>query len=86
MISPDGHVRDRTNSHASLVRQLRAGAVLVQSRHGKPAITGNVFRVFHRNQTIRVAWISDYEHAHIGRGIFLDRLTLSDENFAVDSE
>ena len=72
--------------HPGLLRELRAGAVLVQSRHGEPAVARNFFRVVHRNQTIGVAWISDYEHAHVGRRIFLNRLTLPDENLAVDPE
>ena len=44
------------------------------------------FRVVHRDQAIGVARISDDEDAHIGGGVFLDRLALADENFAVDAE
>ena len=49
MISPDGHIRDRTNAYTGLMRELRAGTVFVQSRHGKPAVTRNVFSVVHRD-------------------------------------
>ena len=86
MISPDGHIRDRGNPYAGFVRQLHAGAVFIQSRHREPAVTRNFFRVVHRDQAISVTWVSDYEDAHIGRSIFLDRLTLSDEDLAVDSQ
>src|SRR5439155_12024770 len=86
VISPNRHVRDRANAHVGLVRELRAGAVFVQSGHGKPAITRNVLGVIHSDQAIRVAWVSDYEHAHIGRSMFLNRLTLPDKNFPVDPE
>ena len=86
MISPDGHVRDRANAYSGLLRQLRAGAVFVQSGHGEPAVARNFFRIVHRDQAIGVARISDYQHANIGRRIFLNRLTLPDENLAVDPE
>ena len=68
------------------MRELRAGAVLVQPRHGKPVIARDVFRVIHSDQTIGIAWISNHEHAHIGCSIFLDRLTLSDKNLAVNPQ
>ena len=70
VISPDGHVRDRANAYAGLLRELRAGAVFIQSRHGEPAVARNFFRVVHRDQAIGVARISDHKHAHIGRSIF----------------
>ena len=68
------------NAYTGLLRELRAGAIFVQPRHGKPAIARNFFRVVHRDEAIGVARISDHEHTHIGRSIFLDRLTLPDEN------
>ena len=71
---------------AGLVRELRACAVFVQSRHGKPAVARNFFRIVHRDQAIRVARVSDHKHAHIGRSIFLNRLTLPNENLAIDPE
>src|SRR5262245_51164013 len=86
MISPDGHVRDGPNMYTGLVRQLRAGAVFVQSRHGEPAVARDFFRVVHRDQAIRIARISDDEHAHVGRSIFLNRPALSDEDLAVDPQ
>src|SRR5262249_53717682 len=83
---PDGHVRNRANANTSFLCELRACTVFVEPRHGEPPIARDVFRVIHRDQAIGVAWISDDEHAHIGRSIFLDRLTLPYENFAVDAE
>ena len=71
---------------AGLLRELRAGAVFIQSRHGEPAIARDLLRIVHRDQAIGVARISDHEHAHIGRSILLNRLTLADENLAVDPE
>src|SRR5439155_15450490 len=86
VISPDRHVRDRANAYAGLLRELRAGAVFVQSRHREPTVARDVFRVVHRDQAVGVAWVSDHEHTHIGRRILLNRLTLSDENFSIDPE
>ena len=39
---------------------------------------------FHRDQAIGIARIPDHKHAHTGRCIFLDGLTLSNENLAID--
>jgi hypothetical protein len=86
MIAPDDHVRDRSNPYTGLMRELRAGAVFIQSRHREPTVARNLFRVVHRNQTIRVARIPYYEHADISRCVFFDRLTLPDEDFAVNPE
>ena len=86
MISPDGHVRDRANAYAGLLRELRASAIFIQSRHGEPAVARDVFRVVHRNQAIGVARVSDYKHTNIGRSVLLNGLTLSDENLAIDAE
>src|SRR5438046_9562474 len=46
----------------------------------------DVIHVIYSDQTIGSALISNHEHAHIGCIIFLDRLTLSDKNFAVDPQ
>ncbi len=45
-----------------------------------------ISRIVHRDEAIRVARIADHEDAHIRRRIFLDGLSLADENFPVDAE
>src|SRR6266478_6662030 len=86
MIAPNRHVRDTGDLDTGFVRELRARAVFIQPRHSKPTVARNFLRVVHRDQTIRVTRISDYEHTYIGCGISFDRLTLPDENFAINSE
>ncbi len=86
MVSPDGHVRYARDLDARFVRELGAGTIFIETRHGKPAIVWNFFGVVHRDQAICVAWISDHKHAHIGRGVLLNGLALADENPAVDPE
>ena len=86
MVAPDGHVRHRVNAYARLLRELRAGAVFIQSSHGEPAVARDVFRVVHRDQAIGVARISDHKHTNIGRSVVLNGLALLNENLAVDPE
>src|SRR5205823_3307546 len=76
MISPDRHLRDQASAYTGFARELRASAVFIQPRHGEPPVARDVFRVVHRDQAIGVTRISDDEHAHVGRRIFLNRLTL----------
>ena len=47
---------------------------------------GISLRVVHRDKAIGVARVSDDKDAHIFGGIFLNRLSLADENLAVDAE
>ena len=49
-------------------------------------IARDLRRVVHRDEAIRVARIADDEDADVRRGIFLDCLTLADEDFAVNTK
>ncbi len=71
---------------AGFLRELGLGAVFVEARHCEPAIARDRLRVVHRDQAIGVARISDHEDAHILGGVLLDRLSLADEDLAVDAE
>ena len=84
MISPNRHVRYAGDFHTGFVCQLRSGAVLVQPRHGKPAVPRNFLGVVHRDQAIGVARISNYKDAYVGRGVSFNGLALADKNLAVD--
>src|SRR5262249_3471322 len=86
MISPDCHICHTRDFDAGFVGELGSRAVFVQSRHREPAVAWNLPRVVHCDQTIRIAWIPDNEDTHIGGSITLNRLTLADENFAIDAE
>ena len=66
--------------------ELGFGAVLVQPGHGVPAIARHLRRIAHGDETIGVAGIADDQDAHVAGGAFLKRLTLADENLAVDAE
>ena len=52
---------------------------------GSGVIARDVARVVHCDQAIRVTWIPDHKHAHVFGRVFLNGLTLADENLAIDA-
>ena len=72
--------------HAGLLGELRPAAVLVEARHGKPAVCGDIRRVGHGNPAVCVAGVADNEHADIVGGILFYGLPLPYENLAVYPE
>ena len=86
MIAPDSDVGDGTGIGAGSFGELRFRPVLVEPRHGVPAVARHLRRVVHGDQTICVARIANDEDAHVAGGVFLDCLSLADENPAVDAE
>ena len=62
------------------------GAVVVEPRHGGPALGGDVAAVAVGDQAVGVARIADDQDAHVLRRVGRQRLALADEDLAVDAE
>ena len=86
VIAPNAEVGNATHWHAGLLRELRLGAVFVQTRHGKEPVVGHVRRVVHGDQAVRVAGVADHQHARIAGGVVIDGLALAGKNLAVNAE
>lgn len=86
VVAPDRHLADGGRGHTGLLGQLRFRAVLIQTRHGEPAIRRNRRSVVHGDHAVGVAGISHHEHAHIAGGILRNRIALANEDFAVDAQ
>jgi len=61
VVAPDGQVGDRRDLDASLVRQLALGPVLVEARHGEPAVGRHLGRVGPGDEAVRVAGVAHHE-------------------------
>src|ERR1035438_797427 len=86
VIAPDADIGDRGDIEPGLLGELRLGAILVQARHGIEPVAGNVRRVVHGDQAVRVAGIAHHQNAHVWRGVLLQRPALADEDLAVDAQ
>jgi hypothetical protein len=76
VIAPDRDAINRRHIDTGFLRQLCLGAVLVQARHGIPAVARHFRRVVHRDQAVGVARIAHHEYSHIAGGIGLNRFAL----------
>src|SRR5438874_4915846 len=86
MVAPDRHVRDGRHGSLGLLGQLRASAILVQARHGKPAVVWDLWRVEPRAVAVRVARLAHDEDPHLGGRVLGDWLALRPEDPSVDCE
>ena len=71
---------------SSLLGEGTLGTVLVETRHGVPAILRNAGSIVHGDEAVRVAGIADHEDVDVVGGITLNCLALADEDLPVDTE
>ena len=71
---------------AGLLRQRRHRPVVVEARHRRPALGGDVPAVAVGDQAVRVARVADDQDAHVAGGVLGERLALADEDLAVHAE
>ncbi len=86
VVAPDAHLLDRRNRHFGLAGELAHSAVVVEARHGRKPCRGHVGRAAHGNHCVGVGRVADHQHAHVRRGMLVDRLALHGEDCAVGTE
>src|SRR5205085_7833758 len=67
VVAPDAHVGDVGYGDLELGCQLRDRAVVVEAHHRGEMLVGDVGRVVHGEQAVRVGGVADGDHFHIGR-------------------
>ncbi len=86
VVAPDGHVGDVAHRSPRLGGELGLGPVLVEARHGEPAVGRHLGRVGARDEAVRVARVADDEDAHIGGRVLGDGPALRLEDPAVHTQ
>ena len=83
VVAVDDDVFDIGHWHAGFLRQLRGGAVLIETGHRGPAISGDTFALVGADHAVGVAWVADHGNPGVIGGDSIDGLALTDEDFAV---
>jgi hypothetical protein len=86
VVAPDDEVVDGGDRDLELGGELRDRAVLVEARHRREALLGDVGRVGRRDQRVGVGGIADHEDLHVVGGADVQRLALRLEDCAVGLE
>lgn len=73
-------------SSCCLLAVVLTRSVLVESRHGAECRLGQVGRILHGDESIRIGRIADDADLHVSRRILVESLALSGENRTVGSE
>ena len=79
MVAPDGHAPDGADVVARASRQLRAGAVVVQSGHGREIARIHVRRVRRGDQSVGVGGIAHHQDPGVLVGMFVEHCSLPRE-------
>ena len=79
-------LRDGTDGHVALLRELRLGPVVVEPHHRGEALARDRARVVHRDQAVRVGRVADDEDPHVVGRARRERLALRGEDRAVHLE
>ena len=86
MIAPNGNIAHLGNMGACLGGELSGGPVLIESRHGEPAISRDVGSIVHRDKAVGVARVSNHKDANIGSSRTLNGLPLPRKDLSIDAE
>ena len=77
VVPPDRDVRDLRHGPACLAREEALGAVVVQARHGEPAVARDAWGVARCDEAVRVAGVGDDQDAHVAGRQPIEGLALS---------
>ena len=83
VVAPDRHPPDVGVPGAGLGRELADRPVVVEPRHGRELRRGEVGRVAHGDQRVRVGRVADHQHLDVAGGVGVERLALDGEDGAV---
>ncbi len=86
MVTPNAEFGNLVHCNASFLSELCLGAVLVETSHGEELLVRNAWRTLHRDQAIRVTWVTDDDDAHTWLCVIINRLTLANKYLTIDTE